>query len=87
MDLCRSLQPEDFVVPKTERDGFGSSDLADVLKSLGRNVLLMVGGHTKGCLGDTARSAIEAGYTCVCVRDATFDCSYERWPKGIQEIP
>lgn len=82
-----NVAPEDFVVAKTKMDAFASSTIASVLEQIGRGTLLMVGGHTKGCLGETAGSAIANGYGCVLVRDASFDCSIERWPKGIEEVP
>ena len=80
------LGPDDHVIPKTEMDAFISSDIGEVLEGIGRRTLLLIGGHTQGCLGRTATSALERGYTCVCVRDATFDCSIVRWPKGIAAV-
>lgn len=80
------VQPDDCVIAKTEMDAFPSSNIADILSGLGRRTLLMVGGHTRGCLGQTAKSAITHGYRCVLVREASFDCSYLRWPKGIDEV-
>ena len=68
-------------------DAFGSSNIEQVLDKLSLRTLLMIGGHTMGCLGQTAKSAIKKGYTCILVEDATFDCSQERWPKGIAEVP
>jgi nicotinamidase-related amidase len=76
----------DFVIGKTEMDAFLSSSIAAVLAGIGRKTLLMVGGHTQGCLGRTAASAILRGYRCVCVRDATWDCSHLRWPRGIAAV-
>jgi nicotinamidase-related amidase len=81
------LFPGDRVVPKTEMDAFPSSDFGEVLKSTGRRTLLLIGGHTQGCLGRTAGSALAAGYRCVLVRDASYDCSIIRWPKGIAAVP
>ena len=80
------LSADDRVVPKTEMDAFISSDIGEVLDGIGRWMLLMIGGHTQGCLGRTAASALRAGYRCTCVRDATFDCSIIRWPKGIADV-
>jgi len=80
------LQADDHVISKTEMDAFISSNIGDVLSDIGRTTLLMIGGHTQGCLGRTATSAIEAGYRCICVRDATYDCSILRWPKGIAAV-
>jgi nicotinamidase-related amidase len=81
------LQVGDYVIAKTQRDAFASSNLAGVLAGLGRRTLLLMGGHTRGCLGDTARTALTAGYRCVLVRDATYDVSILRWPLGIAEAP
>lgn len=75
------------VLPKTERNAFGSSDLETVLDRIKPTVLWTCGGHTKGCLGDTATEAIRRGYTVICIRDATFDCSQRRWPRGIEMVP
>lgn len=82
-----AVRAGDVVVAKTQMDAFASSNIGDVLERIGRRTLLLVGGHTRGCLGETARSAIREGYRCVVVRDATFDCSILRWPKGIAEVP
>ncbi len=81
------IYEDDFVIPKTEMDAFPSSNIDQTLDKLARRTLIMIGGHTMGCLGQTAKSAIKKGYTCVLVEDATFDCSQERWPKGIAEVP
>ena len=80
------LQQDDYIVPKTKRDTFISSDIGEILAKTARKTLLMVGGHTQGCLGQSAASALKAGYTCICVRDATYDCSQKRWPKGIANV-
>jgi nicotinamidase-related amidase len=81
------MRPGDIVVSKTEMDAFISSDIAGILKRMGRRTLLMIGGHTRGCLGETAKSAIAAGFRCIVVRDATYDVSILRWPIGLAEVP
>ena len=81
------IDENDFVIAKTQMDAFISSNISQVLADLSRRTLLMIGGHTRGCLGETAKSAIGQGYTCMVVEDATFDCSQKRWPKGIAEVP
>jgi len=81
------IQAGDLVIPKTEMDAFGSSTFDVDVAKLGRKTLLMVGGHTRGCLGETAKSGFKAGYKCVAVRDATFDVSMTRWPLGLAEVP
>jgi nicotinamidase-related amidase len=78
--------PEDHVVPKTEMNAFPSSNFGEILEEIGRRMLLMIGGHTQGCLGRTAANALELGYRCVLVRDASYDCSILRWPRGIAAV-
>lgn len=80
------ITEQDHVVPKTERNAFPSSNFGEVLEISDRQTLLLVGGHTKGCLGDTATEALERGYRCVLVKDASFDCSIIRWPRGIDMV-
>jgi nicotinamidase-related amidase len=82
-----TLLPDDFIVSKTEMDAFVSSNISHVLARLGRRTLLMIGGHTRGCLGETATSALAAGFRCIAVRDATYDVSILRWPLGLAEVP
>jgi nicotinamidase-related amidase len=82
-----TIRPEDFVVSKTEMDAFISSNIAEILERIGRRTLLMIGGHTRGCLGETAKSAMAAGFRCIAVRDATYDVSILRWPIGLAEVP
>ena len=81
------VKPADRIIPKIEMDAFPSSTIGPELKKLGRKTLIMVGGHSRGCLGETAKSALKAGYRCIAIRDATFDCSYARWPLGLAEVP
>ena len=81
------IRPGDFVVSKTEMDAFISSNIAEILERIGRRTLLMIGGHTRGCLGETAKSAMASGFRCIAVRDATYDVSILRWPIGLAEVP
>ena len=81
------IRAGDIVISKTEMDAFISSDIAGILKRIGRKTLLLIGGHTRGCLGETAKSAIAAGFRCIAVRDATYDVSIRRWPIGLAEVP
>jgi len=74
------------VVPKTQMDAFCSSNIQAVLDEIAPRRLWMCGGHTQGCLGETARSALARGYPVICIRDATFDCSAIRWPTGIDAV-
>ncbi len=67
------IQPGDYVLPKAGQDAFASCNLDFVLRNLGAECLLMVGGHTGACFGKTAASARKRGYTVVCIEDATTD--------------
>jgi hypothetical protein len=48
-----------------------------------------IGGHTNpgGCLGQTAKSARERGYTILCIEDATFDAGESTRIPGIAAVP
>jgi len=65
----------EYVIPKTARDAFISSNIDFVLRNLGVRNLVMVGGHTNvnGCLFRTIRSAQERDYRILVVEDATYD--------------
>jgi nicotinamidase-related amidase len=72
------VQPGDYVIAKTAQNAFESSNIAFVLENLQVQNIVFVGGDTGACLGNSARSAIEAGYRVMCVKDATFDASQKR---------
>jgi len=65
----------EYVIPKTARDAFISSNIDFVLRNLGVENLVMIGGHANvnGCLFRTIRSAQERGYGILVVEDATYD--------------
>lgn len=60
----------DYVLAKTAQDAFRSCSLEFVLRNLGVERIVFVGGHTGACLGKTARSAGNLGFKTLCVRDA-----------------
>jgi nicotinamidase-related amidase len=72
------VRPGEYVIAKTAQDAFISSNIAFVLENLEAKKIVFVGGDTGACLGNSARSAIEAGYEVLCVKDATFDASQRR---------
>ena len=61
------------MIPKTAQDAFTSSNLLYVLKNLGVETIIFIGGPTGACLGRTADSAKKNGFRMICVDDATFD--------------
>lgn len=67
------IRPGEYVIPKTAQDAFTSSNLLYVLKNLGVETIIFIGGHTGACLGRTADSAKKNGFRMICVDDATFD--------------
>jgi len=72
------VRPGEYVIAKTAQDAFDSSNIANVLENLQAESIVFVGGDTGACLGNSARSAIKAGYEVLCVKDATFDASQAR---------
>ena len=72
------VRPGEYVIAKSAQDAFISSNIAFVLQNLEAKRIVFVGGDTGACLGNSARSAIEAGYEVLCVKDATFDASQRR---------
>ncbi len=67
------VRPGEYVLPKTAQDAFRSSNLEFVLRNLGVQNIVFVGGHTGACLGKSAASAKKLGFRILCVEDATFD--------------
>jgi nicotinamidase-related amidase len=72
------VRPGEYVIAKTAQDAFVSSNIGFVLANLGVENIVFVGGDAGACLGNSARSAIAAGYRVLCVEDATFDASEKR---------
>lgn len=72
------VRPGEYVIAKTAQDAFASSNIGFVLENLGVENIVFVGGDAGACLGNSARSAIKAGYRVLCVKDATFDASQKR---------
>lgn len=79
------IRDEDYVLPKTAQDAFRSSSIDFVLRNLEIETIVFVGGHTGACLGKTARSAQEHGYTTLCIRDATNNARESTREKDIEE--
>ena len=80
------VRPGEYVIAKTAQDAFASSNIAHVLENLRVHNIVFVGGDTGACLGNSARSAIAAGYRVLCVEDATFDASQARRREMLPEI-
>lgn len=79
-------QPSDYILPKTAQDAFPSSNIGYVLENLGAKNLFIMGGHTGACHGKTSKSAKKAGYTIICIEDATNDASESRRIPNIDAV-
>lgn len=75
----------EYVIAKTDQDAFTSSNIHFVLQNLGVKRIVFVGGHTAGCLGQSAKHAKRLGYETLCVADATYDAAESRRPEGIRD--
>jgi nicotinamidase-related amidase len=69
--LAEALERGDgsFVIPKTYRDGFASTELEDLLGRLGVSHLVVTGVHSDFCVQTTALSALARGFDLVLVSD------------------
>lgn len=63
--------PGDIVIDKPGYSAFHATDLDHILRTLGAGTLVLTGVTTEVCVHSTLRSAIDRGYDCVTVADAT----------------
>lgn len=75
----------EYVVAKSAQDAFTSSRIDFILKNLGVKNIIFIGGHTQGCLFNTAISANKLGYRTLCVEDATWNARESSRTKGIAD--
>jgi ureidoacrylate peracid hydrolase len=66
-----AVEPGDTVVDKPRFDCFLYTELDLVLRRLGVERLLLTGVTTNGCVGTTARTAVQLGYEVQVAEDAT----------------
>lgn len=64
-------QTGEHVVEKTLANAFAGTGLADLLTTLARQHLIVIGFMTHNCVSSTVRAAREQGYTCSVVAPAT----------------
>ncbi len=81
-----NVRPGEYVISKTAQDAFPSSNIEYVLRNLGIENIVFVGGHTGACLGKTAASARLAGFKTLCVKDATYDARDSTWLPNIEAV-
>ena len=70
-EIIEELTPEpaDIVVKKYRSSGFWGTNLDQLLRSLGRQTVVMAGLTTEGCVESTARDALFADYYVVIAED------------------
>ena len=76
--IIEELSPvgDETVVKKTTTGAFNGSRLDDVLRCMGLSTLVITGVVTSACVYVTALDAVDLGYDCVIVDEATAD--YDR---------
>ncbi len=75
----------EFVLTKTSQDAFASCRIGFILQNLNVKNLILVGGHTEGCLRRTADGARLRGYRTLCVEDATWNLLESKRKASIQQ--
>ena len=83
--VAAALGKGDYVLAKSAQDAFRSCNIEFVLRNLGIERIVFVGGHTGACLGKTAKSAKRLGYTTLCIKDATCNARESSREKEIEE--
>lgn len=83
--VAKVLGKGDYVLAKSAQDAFRSSNIEFVLRNLGIERIVFVGGHTGACLGKTAKSAKRLGFTTLCIKDATNNARESSREKDIEE--
>lgn len=75
-DIVPELYPEpgDIVIDKPGYCAFHATDLEAILRAQGVSRLLFTGVTTDVCVHSTLRSAVDRGYDCVTIADATACC-------------
>ncbi len=75
-DIVPELYPEagDIIIDKPGYSAFHGTDLEAILRAQGITRLLFSGVTTDVCVHSTLRSAIDRGYDCVTIADATACC-------------
>jgi nicotinamidase-related amidase len=68
---------EEQVIKKTTFGAFSSTNLAEVLRELGVESLVITGVSTNCCVESTARDAADRGFGCVVVDEGTADYTPE----------
>jgi len=72
-DIISELMPKsnELVLNKVTRSAFNSTGIDQILRNMGVKYLVTVGCITNVCVETTARDAVDLGYQCVVVEDAT----------------
>ncbi|MFC1973836.1 cysteine hydrolase family protein [Chloroflexota bacterium] len=74
-EIVDSLKPEEgeLVVHKVTMGGFTNTSADLLLRNMGIDGIVLVGGHTHGCLESTGRAGADLGFKVVVPEDATIN--------------
>ena len=71
------IRPSDYIVPKRRYSAFFGTDLEILLKGVGANTLILVGGLTDVCVHYTFVDAHQSDYFCRVIEDCVAGSSLE----------
>ena len=77
---------DDIVLPKGSSSVFCSTNVAYVLRNLGVDQLVLVGGLTDQCVESAVRDACDAGFLVTLVADACVTHSAERHANSLRAV-
>jgi ureidoacrylate peracid hydrolase len=78
--------PDELVLPKFRYSAFAYTPLELVLRSIGRETVVLMGTATHQCVEATARDAIGLGFYPVLVRDATASRSLAHHQMAVKDF-
>lgn len=75
IDELQPILPEDYVIEKYNYSSFRNTNLSDVLRSEGRDTIIVTGTVTQVCVEDTVHDGFAEGFQVVLVSDcvSTWD--------------
>lgn len=87
-DIVGEIYPEkeDYIIEKYGYSAFRNTNLSDVLKSLGRDTIIVTGTVTQICVEDTVHEAFHNGIHVVVARDAVSSFSPELQDATLKNI-
>lgn len=77
LDPALGMRPDDYFIRKRRYSCFFGTELEILLKGLGANTLILIGGHTDVCIHYTFVDAHQHDYFCRVVEDCVAGSSQE----------